>query len=242
MADLADDLELGRQVAIKVLPPKIARDLKMKRRLAREARAASALKHPNIVTIYSIEESAGLNFIVMEYVEGTSLQRILQEGPMEFSRILNMGRQTAEALEAAHRAGIIHRDIKPANIMITTREQIKLLDFGLAKRAFKEVDAKRSEERLSDLTGIGVPIGTVIYMSPEQTRGEFLDERTDIFSLGCVLYEASTGHLPFSGPSIVSIMDAIATKECQPPSSINPAIPADFDRMIQRALAKDICV
>ncbi len=235
----AEDLKLGRQVAIKVLPPKIARDAKMKSRLAHEARAASALNHPNIVTIHSIEDDAGLTFIVMEYVEGTSLQAILQEGPVEFVRVLNFGRQTAEALDAAHRIGIIHRDIKPANIMITGKDHVKLLDFGLATRVLKEAQEEPFQNRRSDQSGIEGRAGTVLYMSPEQTRGVKLDERSDIFSLGCVLYQAVTGVLPFNGSSFIEIMDAIAKAETPAPSSLNHSVPAAFDRLIQRTLAKN---
>lgn len=237
----AEDLKLGRQVAIKVLPPKIARDEKMKRRLAREARAASALNHPNIVTIHSIEEAEGLSFIVMEYVEGRSLQSVLQNGPLEFSRALHVGKQVAEALESAHRIGIIHRDIKPGNVMLTARDHVKLLDFGLAKKVIQDAGAAAAppEQRRSDVTGVGVPVGTVLYMSPEQTRGETLDARSDIFSLGCVLYEAVTGKLPFNGPSILAVMDAIATSECPAPSTVKSSLPPQFDQLIHRALAKD---
>ena len=234
----AEDQKLGRKVAIKVLPPKIARDVKMKSRLAQEARAASALNHPNIVTIHSIEDDAGLTFIVMEYVEGTSLQALLQDGPLDFLRVVKIGKQTAEALEAAHRISIVHRDIKPANIMITGKDHVKLLDFGLAMRVFKDSEREPFQNRRADLSGMGGPAGTVLYMSPEQTRGEKLDERSDIFSLGCVLYQAATGKLPFDGSSFGEIIQAIATFEVPSPSSLNQSAPQEFDSLIRRTLAK----
>ena len=205
-----------------------------------EARAASALNHPNIVTIHSIDEQDGLDFIVMEYVQGETLKQIVQRGAMPFPQVLEIGLQVADALAAAHSLKIIHRDIKPANILLTPRGQAKVLDFGLAKviRSLPE-EIDKEAPTMADLTGAGAILGTISYMSPEQTRGEALDERSDIFALGGVLYEAATGKLPFSGPSILSIMHEIASVEQPAPSSVKTDLPREFDQVIARAVAKD---
>src|SRR3989304_10468293 len=209
----AEDLKLGRQVAIKVLPADATQDKKAKRRLLQEARAASALNHPNIITIHSIEEAEGLDFIVMEYVEGETMESMIKRGPLEASQLLDLGSQAADALFAAHAAGLIHRDIKPSNILVTPRGQAKILDFGLAKIVQLADEKLSGQDTLSRLTRTGMIVGTIAYMSPEQTRGESLDFRTDIFSLGCVLYEAATGKVPFSGPSVLSVLHEIATAD-----------------------------
>src|SRR4051812_27721072 len=235
----AEDLKLGRQVAIKFLPAEATQDAKAKRRLLQEARAASTLNHPNIVTIHSIEEADGLDFIVMEYVEGQTLRSIIEHGPVELSRLLELGSQLADALYAAHSAGLIHRDIKPSNILVTPRGQAKILDFGLVKIVQIADESASAEMTMSRLTGIGMVVGTLNYMSPEQTRGETLDPRTDIFSLGSVLYEAATGKAPFSGPSVLSLMHEIATAEPPTASSINQNVPQGLDAIIKRTLAKD---
>ena len=236
----AEDTKLGRLVALKFLPPETIRDEKAKRRLMQEARAASALNHPNIVTIYSIDEQDGLDFIVMEYVPGETLKEVVHRGAIAFPQVLAVGEQVADALAAAHSLKIIHRDIKPANILLTARGQAKVLDFGLAKviRPLPE-EIDKEAPTLADLTGAGTILGTISYMSPEQTRGEQLDARSDIFSLGCVLYEAATGKLPFSGPSILSVMHEIATVEHPTPSIVKTDLPREFDQVIGRALAKD---
>jgi serine/threonine protein kinase len=237
----AEDLKLGRTVALKFLPPTTVSDSQAKRRFLREARAASALNHPNIVTIHAIEEAEGMNFIVMEYVEGATLKAEIERGPMEFEQVIALGLQIADAAAAAHAAGIIHRDLKPANILITPQDKAKVLDFGLAKR-FRPPSGKLNKPdaaSISELTSAGLIVGTVAYMSPEQTRGEELDARSDIFSLGCVLYEAATGKRPFDGPSAISIMHEIATVDPPAPSSIRTGLPRKFDSIIQRALAKD---
>src|SRR5438132_1402023 len=235
----AEDAKLGRMVALKFLPPDTIKDDKAKRRLMQEARAASALNHPNIVTIHSIDEQDGLDFIVMEYVQGETLKQIIQRGAMAFTQVLEIGDQVADALAAAHSLKIIHRDIKPANILLTARAQAKVLDFGLAKviRSLSE-EIDKEAPTMHDLTGKGAILGTISYMSPEQTRGEALDERSDIFSLGCVLYEAATGKLPFSGPSILSTLHEIAVVEHPAPSTLKTDLPPEFDRVIGRALAK----
>ncbi|MCI0601521.1 response regulator [bacterium] len=233
----SEDLRLGRQVAIKVLPPRVTKNEKARLRLIREARLASSLNHPNIVTIYSIEETEKLSFIAMEYVPGESLWKILQNGPMELLKVLDIGIQVADALNAAHVAGLVHRDIKPANVMISPRGQVKLLDFGLAKPFLPSDD--KNFQFTKDLSAVGVPVGTVSYMSPEQTRGEDVDSRSDIWSLGSVLYQAATGSLPFQGPSALSVMHDIATAELIPPSKVRPDIPLEFDHIMKKAMAKD---
>ncbi|MGH9939106.1 MAG: serine/threonine-protein kinase, partial [Blastocatellia bacterium] len=192
---LAQDTRLGRQVAIKLLTPDAAQDPTAKRRLMREARAAAALNHPNIVTIHSIEEADDSVFIVMEYVEGETLTTRIRDGKLEFIPLLDIGAQVADALAAAHSVGLVHRDIKPSNILITREGQVKLLDFGIAK-VTKPFHTEGGGAN-SRLTAEGNIVGTVAYMSPEQGRGETLDARTDIFSLGAVLYESATGKLPF---------------------------------------------
>jgi serine/threonine protein kinase/Tol biopolymer transport system component len=233
---LAQDTRLGRQVAIKLLPPEAAHDPTAKRRLLREARAAAALNHPNIVTIHSIEEADNSVFIVMEYVEGDTLTTRISGGMLEFILLLDVGAQVADALAAAHSVGLIHRDIKPSNILITQDGQVKLLDFGIAKvtKPFHTEGGANSR-----LTAEGDIVGTVAYMSPEQGRGEALDSRTDIFSLGAVLYESATGKTPFSGPNALAILRQIDATEPPAPSAIKPGLQPGFDQIIERALSKD---
>ncbi|MCI0615565.1 ABC transporter substrate-binding protein [bacterium] len=235
----AEDLKLGRVVALKLLPSGSHDDQNAKSRFVQEARAASALNHPNIVTIHSIEQANGFDFIVMEYVEGKTLRSIIENGSVEISKLLDIGAEIADALFIAHSAGFIHRDIKPSNILVTPRGQAKILDFGLAKAVGIPDRAVSGEYTVSQLTKAGMIIGTVSYMSPEQTRGESLDFRTDIFSLGAVLYEAATGKVPFNGPSILSILHEIATVEPPSPSTISNNVPQGLDTIIQRALAKN---
>lgn len=238
----AEDTKLGRHVALKLLPPELYEDLNAKRRLLAEAQAASVLNHPNIVTIYAIEEADGLDFIVMEFVEGETLTAHLAlNGALPLLSLLDTGIQIADALQAAHASGIIHRDIKPGNILITAKGAIKVTDFGLAKLVrvnTAEID-REALTLAANLTGPGVVLGTAAYMSPEQTRGESLDLRSEIFSLGTVLYEAATRTRPFTGPSALSIMHAIAATEPPPPSKLRPELPGEFDVIIERALAKD---
>ena len=237
----AEDTKLGRTVALKLLPDEGNQDLTAKRRFLKEAQSASALSHPNIVIIHAIEETDGLHFIVMEYVEGQTLRgTIVQDGALPVGKLLDVGIQLADALDAAHSLNIIHRDIKSSNILITPRGVAKILDFGLAKsvRPFDdEVDNEAST--LMDLTNEGVVMGTISYMSPEQTRGEILDARSDIFSFGTVLYEAATRSMPFNGQSALAIMDAIARMDPIPPSRIRPELPGEFDAVVARALQKD---
>jgi serine/threonine protein kinase/tetratricopeptide (TPR) repeat protein len=237
----AEDTKLGRTVAIKLLLRTMSQEPTARRRFLQEAQSASALNHPHIVTIHAIEEAEGVDFIVMEFVEGQNLERqIHNDGALPLTRLLDIGIQTADALEAAHQINLIHRDIKSANILVTPRGHAKILDFGLAKvvRTISQpVDA--DAPTLANLTGEGTVMGTAAYMSPEQTRGQILDRRSDIFSLGCVLYEAATRSLPFSGPSMLAIMHAIATADPLPPSRVRPELPREFDLIVSRAMAKD---
>jgi serine/threonine protein kinase/tetratricopeptide (TPR) repeat protein len=242
---LAEDLRLGRSVALKFLPEG-SRDRAAIERLRREACAASALNHPNICTIYDIGEYGGEYFIAMEALEGHTLRERIAGKPLRFDLLVEWGVQVADALEAAHIKGIIHRDIKPSNIFITDRGQAKILDFGLAKRTQRkiaELPTAASESTLSlreeALTSPGEAIGTVAYMSPEQARGEELDGRTDVFSLGCVLYEMATGHPPFTGSTSALIFDGILRGTPPPPSSWNSEIPLEVEQIIYRALEKD---
>jgi tetratricopeptide (TPR) repeat protein len=237
----AEDSRLGRFVAIKRLPPDAALDEKARQRLLREARSASALNHPNIVVIHAIEQAAGSDFIVMEHVEGETLKAMIGRGPLDLSRLLDIGAQVAEALAAAHAIGLIHRDLKPANVMVTPQGRAKVLDFGLAKMHRPQESTCDSEQatRTADLTDAGMIIGTIAYMSPEQTRGEPLDPRTDLFSLGSVLYEAATGQPPFQGPSLLAIMHQIATHDLPPPGALRPDLPREFDVLLEKLLAKD---
>ena len=236
----AEDTKLGRAVAIKLLPEDAAQCDTARQRLLLEARSASILNHPNIVTIYSIEEQDGVDFIVMEYVEGETLRAVFQRGPLPLPRVLELGTQLADAMATAHAAGIIHRDIKPDNVLLGPRGQVKVLDFGLAKPLETALSTVRMEaETRLILTGAGTVLGTPYYMSPEQTRAETLDARSDIFSLGSLLYEAATGRLPFSGASMLAVMHSIASSEPPPPSSLRPELPVEFDLIIERALAKD---
>ncbi|HMH42821.1 MAG TPA: serine/threonine-protein kinase, partial [Pyrinomonadaceae bacterium] len=237
----AEDTRLGRTVALKVLPTKANDDATAKRRFLKEAQAASALNHPNIVTIHAIEEADGVDFIVMEFIEGQTLKAMIEgEGALPLANLLDVGIQVAEALGAAHEIGLVHRDVKAANIVVTPRGRAKVLDFGLAKIVLTIADGVDAEApTLMNLTGEGTVLGTAFYMSPEQTRGETLDARSDIFSLGSVLYEAATRSLPFTGPSILGVMHAIATADPTPPSRVRPELPREFDLIVERALAKD---
>jgi serine/threonine protein kinase/tetratricopeptide (TPR) repeat protein len=237
----AEDTKLGRTVAIKLLLTGVNQEPVARRRFLQEAQSASALNHPNIVTIHAIEEAEGLDFMVMEFVEGQNLKSLIHEaGALPLKRLLDIGIQTADALQAAHEINLIHRDVKSANILITPRGHAKVLDFGLAKlirTIAGQVDGEAPT--LTNLTDEGTVLGTAAYMSPEQTRGQVLDARSDIFSLGCVLYEAATRTLPFAGPSILAIMHAIATTEPPAPSRVRPELPREFDLILERALAKD---
>ncbi|HEV7519722.1 MAG TPA: protein kinase [Candidatus Angelobacter sp.] len=245
----AEDLSLGRLVALKFLPEQFVRDPEAAERFRREARAISALNHPNICTIYETTQADGQYFLAMELLEGRTLREHIAGKPLDVSELLNFGVQIADALDAAHERGVIHRDIKPENIFVTLRGQVKILDFGLAKvtQGYYQVPKGAHASTLSTVAGAtedlltapGAAIGTLAYMSPEQARGQPLDSRTDLFSFGTVLYEMASGHRPFTGETYAAITDSILHATPAPLASVDHRVPADLERVIAKALEKD---
>ncbi|HKH48059.1 MAG TPA: serine/threonine-protein kinase, partial [Thermoanaerobaculia bacterium] len=225
----AEDARLGRRVAIKLLPPEYSRDRKAKERFLREARAAAAVDHPNLCTVHDVGESDGRLYIVLSFYEGETLRERIRRGPLPIAEAREIAIQVARGLARAHEAGIVHRDIKPANVILTRRGEAKILDFGIARLGGDD----------ASLTRTGASWGTPAYMSPEQARGERVDSRTDVWSLGVMLYEMLAGRRPFGGESMEAVIAAILTQKPEPLERVRPEVPKELARVVDRALAKD---
>ena len=234
----ATDMKLGRDVALKILPPDVASDPERLARFQREARAVAALNHPNVVTLYSVEESDGVHFLTMELIEGQPLDRLILADGLPVERIVEIASALAEALAAAHEKGIIHRDLKPANVMVTTEGRVKVLDFGLAKDMGAET-SDGATQTSAGLTQVGIVMGTPAYMSPEQVSGRTLDHRTDIFSLGVILHEMATGRRPFEGTSSAELVSSILRDRPPLVTDVRADLPDDLARVIRRSLEKN---
>ena len=239
---LAEDTTLRRKVALKLLPPDFQQDESARKRFLREARSAAVLEHANICTIHEIGTFEGKDFIVMEYVDGQTLQHRLEQGALPWSDSLQIAVEITEALEEAHEQGIIHRDLKPSNIMLTRKGHAKVMDFGLAKQLAYPDRLESRDETISLMTMEGTPVGTPAYMSPEQLRGEAVDRRSDVFSLGVVFYEMMGGRHPFRSATFLGTSDRILHESPVPARSLNPEVPVEIERLIERMLAKDPAV